>query len=200
MITSSIPFRSETTTPCRRSSPAWSMPTANCEPLRLWPGGRRPRDCKPSWPRIEQQLAQLVPLAKSGQERAPVNARLNVDRFAPVRTKRLRFTILATNNWNHASTNWRSSTRLESMSRLRARAPGHFVRRHRRWPTGTNCASSTTGTTATHGVGCRTKPARAWIELEFAEEQSIDRVVWGRDREGRVRRSTGHRLPHRSRR
>src|SRR5690606_35024184 len=39
--------------------------------------------------RIEQQLAQLVPLAKSGRERAPVNARLNVDRFAPARTKRL---------------------------------------------------------------------------------------------------------------
>src|SRR6185295_18398692 len=48
--------------------------------------------------KIEQQLAQLVPLAKSGQKRPSVNARINADRFATVRAKRLRFTILATNN------------------------------------------------------------------------------------------------------
>src|SRR5581483_8498475 len=47
---------------------------------------------------LEHRLDRLVPLANSGAERPPVNPRRNVDRFTPVSTARLRFTILATNS------------------------------------------------------------------------------------------------------
>src|SRR5207248_2493818 len=48
--------------------------------------------------KIDQQLAHFVPLVKSGVERPPVNARVNTDRFAPVKAKRVRFTIRQTNS------------------------------------------------------------------------------------------------------
>ena len=47
---------------------------------------------------VEKQLARFAPLAKSGAERPAVNARENIDRFAPVKAKRMRFTIKETNS------------------------------------------------------------------------------------------------------
>ncbi|MEX2171754.1 MAG: DUF1553 domain-containing protein [Pirellulales bacterium] len=134
--------------------------------------------------KIEQQLAQLVPLAKSGAERSPVNARLNTDRFAAVTTRRLRFTILKTNNlepcidelevFNIAGQNIASAavgtittssgdTLVADRHELRFVNDGHYGN-SRSW------MSNETGS--------------GWVELEFSEEQTIDRVVWGRDREG----------------
>jgi hypothetical protein len=131
--------------------------------------------------KIEQQLAQLVPLAKSGQGRPPVNARLNADRFATLRAKRLRFTILATNNlepcvdelevFNTAGINVALAAKVTSSGNtvvadrheLRFVNDGHYGN-SRSWMSN--------------------KKGKGQVELEFAEEQSIDRVVWGRDREG----------------
>ncbi|MEZ5434148.1 MAG: DUF1549 domain-containing protein [Verrucomicrobiales bacterium] len=44
------------------------------------------------------QIAKFVPLAGSGVKRAPVNAEQNTERFAPVKARRVRFTIRSTNN------------------------------------------------------------------------------------------------------
>ncbi len=46
---------------------------------------------------IDKQLAQMGPPAQSGAERPPVNATMNVDRFAPIKARRIRFTIRETN-------------------------------------------------------------------------------------------------------
>src|SRR5690606_25260960 len=46
---------------------------------------------------IDRRLLGFVPLADSGATRPMVDPRSNTDRFAPVKAKRLRFTILATN-------------------------------------------------------------------------------------------------------
>jgi hypothetical protein len=133
---------------------------------------------------IERQLAQLVPVARSGLERAPVNARLNADRFAAVSTKRLRFTIVATNNLEPCV------DELEVFNTA-----------------GNNVALASAGATATSTGDTRVADrhelrfvndgqygnSRSWmsnengkgqLELEFAAEQTIDRVVWGRDRQG----------------
>ncbi len=130
---------------------------------------------------IERQLATLVPIANSGQERPQVNARLNADRFATVPAKRLRFTILATNNlepcidelevFNTAGINVALTAKVTSTGdtvsadrhELRFVNDGHYGN-SRSWMSNKN------------GEG--------QVELEFAEEQSIDRVMWGRDREG----------------
>jgi hypothetical protein len=133
---------------------------------------------------IELQLAQLAPVAKSGVERGPVNARVNVDRFAAVRTKRLRFTILATNTLEPCI------DELEAFNTA-----------------GKNVALGSEGATASSNGDTMVTDrhelqflndgqygnSRSWmsnetgkgqVELEFAEEQVIDRVVWGRDRQG----------------
>jgi Protein of unknown function (DUF1553)/Protein of unknown function (DUF1549)/Planctomycete cytochrome C len=133
---------------------------------------------------IEQQLAQFVPLAKSGEERTPVNARLNVDRFAALPAKRLRFTILATNNlepcvdelevFNTAGMNVAlaaagatatssGDTTVADRHELRFVNDGLYGNSHS-WMSNEN--------------------GKGQVELEFTEEQTIDRVVWGRDREG----------------
>jgi hypothetical protein len=46
---------------------------------------------------LDRELIRFEPLAGSGRRRPAVNARHNLDRFAPVTTDRLRFTVLATN-------------------------------------------------------------------------------------------------------
>ncbi|MEQ2007841.1 MAG: DUF1549 and DUF1553 domain-containing protein [Limisphaerales bacterium] len=132
---------------------------------------------------VERQLARFVPLAKSGGERPPVNARMNTDRFAPVSAKRVRFTIKATNNLEPCI------DELEVFD-----------------TTGTNIALVSAGATVTaYGSNISAdrhelrflndgrygnsrswmsnEKGRGWVVVEFPREHTIDRVVWGRDRE-----------------
>ncbi|MEQ1859257.1 MAG: PSD1 and planctomycete cytochrome C domain-containing protein [Chthoniobacteraceae bacterium] len=134
---------------------------------------------------IDKQLARFVPLAKSGAERPPVNARLNTDRFAPVKTKRVRFTIRETNNIEPC------------IDELEVFDTG-----------GVNVALARTGATPTSSgdiiVADRhelrhindaqygnsrswmsNEKGKGWVEIEFAEAHEIERVVWGRDRDGK---------------
>ncbi len=142
---------------------------------------------KPRLAEIDTQLARFVPLAKSGVERAMINARENVDRFAPVAAKRLRFTIHATNSLEPC---------IDELEVFNA--------------AGENVALASTGAAATSSgdiiVADRhdlkhindglygnsrswmsNENGRGWVAIEFAKEQSIGRVVWGRDREGKFR-------------
>jgi hypothetical protein len=114
--------------------------------------------------------------------RPAVNARVNTDRFAPVKAKRVRFTIRETNNLEPCV------DELEVFD-----------------PAGTNVALASTGTTVTSSgdtvVAERhelrflndgeygnsrswmsAERGRGWVVLEFAQERLIDRVIWGRDR------------------
>jgi hypothetical protein len=59
--------------------------TPEAEAMRL-----EAKNLKPQIAKLDQQLARFVPLAKSGAERPPVNARMNTDRFAPERRARER--------------------------------------------------------------------------------------------------------------
>ena len=134
---------------------------------------------------IERQLAAFAPLAQSGTTRPAVNAHLNTDRFAPVKATRLRFTIRATNQLEPCI------DELEVFNTA-----------------GKNIALASEGATATSSgdtiVADRhdlkhindglygnsrswlaNQKEGAWVELQFAQEQTIDRVVWSRDREGK---------------
>lgn len=133
---------------------------------------------------IDQQLASLVPLARSGVKRAMVNAHMNVERLTPVKAKRLRLTIHATNNLepcidelevfdshgkNIALASIGTKPTASGSTTVADRHELRFVNdgvygNSRSW-----MADRTTG----------------WIALEFKQEQTIDRVVWSRDREGK---------------
>lgn len=132
---------------------------------------------------VERQLARFVPLAKGGGERPPLSARMNTDRFAPVSAKRVRFTIKATNSLEPCI------DELEVFD-----------------TTGTNIALATAGGTVTASGSnvsadrhelrflndgrygnsrswMSNEKGRGWVVVEFPREHTIDRVVWGRDRE-----------------
>ena len=146
--------------------------------------------------RVEQQLARYVPLARSGVERPPVNARLNTDRFAPLKARRVRFTILATNNLEPCldeleifDTDARNVALASAGTKATSSGDTVAVDRHElrqindgRYGNSRSWMSNETG--------------RGWVVLEFADEHLIERVVWGRDREGKFtdRLATDYRI------
>ncbi|HRI13407.1 MAG TPA: DUF1549 and DUF1553 domain-containing protein [Verrucomicrobiota bacterium] len=126
----------------------------------------------------------LQTLVYAPPKRPAINARVNTDRFAPVTTKRVRFTIRETNNLEPCV------DELEVFD-----------------TTGANVALASTGTTVTSSgdtvVADRhelrfvndgkygnsrswmsNERGRGWLVLEFPKEHTIDRAVWSRDREG----------------
>jgi mono/diheme cytochrome c family protein len=133
---------------------------------------------------IDRALAGFVPLAKSGVERPPVNARLNIERFAPTKARKVRFTIRATNKYEPC---------LDELEVFDGE--------------GVNIALASTGTTwsasGSNVEANRHQPefindgeygnsrswmcseTAGWIALEFPSEHLIDRIAWGRDRQGK---------------
>jgi hypothetical protein len=139
---------------------------------------------------IEEELARFEPLARIGRPvtvlppRPAVNAVMNSDRFAPTKARRLRFTIKETNNLEPC---------LDELEVFDTQAH--------------NVALASAGTQATSSgdtvVAARhelrqindglygnshswmsSEKGKGWVVLEFAREHTIERVVWGRDREG----------------
>ena len=130
------------------------------------------------------KLDEMQSLVSQAPLRPQINSKSNSDRFAPVKTKKIRFTINSTNNLEPCI------DELEVFTRE-----------------GKNVALATVGTKATSS-GSNVVPDRhelkqindgrygnsrswmskefgkGWVVLEFEKEQTIERVVWGRDREG----------------
>ncbi|HSI11441.1 MAG TPA: DUF1553 domain-containing protein, partial [Chthoniobacter sp.] len=135
---------------------------------------------------IDQQLARFVPLAKSGAERPPVNARANTDRFAPVKAKRVRFTIKQTNRLEPCIDElevFDTSGRNVALARdgVVASSSGDTVVADRHELKHVN-----DGQYGNSHSWMSSEQGRGWIVLEFPEEHLIDRVVWSRDREGKL--------------
>ncbi len=130
-------------------------------------------------------LAAMTRLVTVPPPRPAVSAAVNTDRFEPVRTRRLRFTINETNGLEPCL------DELEVFDN-----ESH------------NIALASAGTTATssgdtvvadrhelHQINdglygnshswMSNEKGQGWIVLEFAGDRVIDRVVWGRDREGK---------------
>lgn len=149
---------------------------------------------------IGARLSQLSPLAapgrKDGQLRPTVRASVNTDRFAPVRTKRVRFTIAATNSlepcvdelevFNTAGAN----VALESAG-AKFTTSGDNVSPNRHEARFIN-----DGRYGNEASWMSSEPGRGWVEIEFAREEEITRVVWGRDRTGKFedRLATDYRI------
>ncbi len=149
---------------------------------------------------LEQQQLTLEPLADPGAinpRRLPVNAKLNSERFAPVSARYLRFMIME------------SSSAEPCIDELEVYTAGEPKR---------NVALASSGTTAQsagsypasekhklehindgqYGNGrswISSQVGRGRVHLTFPEVVQIDRVVWGRDRDGQF----ADRLPTRYR-
>jgi len=132
---------------------------------------------------IDDQLSRYTLLAGSGTTRAMVNAKLNVDRFAAVTTNRLRFSIHNTNDlapcidefevFNSDDINVALASRgaVVTSSGDTTVADRHELRfvHDGQYGNSRSWMSSEIG--------------KGWVEVEFSGPQTIDRVVWARDRE-----------------
>lgn len=124
--------------------------------------------------------------AKVAGRRPPVNARRNVESFAPATAKFVRFTVAATNNLEPCIDELevftpepqRRNVALSSGGTI-ATASGTYrgSDRHKlehvndgRYGNGRSWISDETG--------------RGWVQVELPEAVEIDRIVWGRDRDG----------------
>ena len=123
--------------------------------------------------------------------RAPVNFRRNTERFQAVRSKRVRFTSFATTNDNRYE---------PCIDELEVFAAG----------TTTNVALASLGVVATSSGNLSetgkhqlkhvndgrmsndwswisSEKGKGWVQLEFSKPVAIDRIVWGRDRTGKLK-------------
>jgi hypothetical protein len=133
---------------------------------------------------IDRQLSRFVPIARSGVKRPSVDARENRDRFLPVKTKRVRFTIRDTNNLEPCIDELEVFTTAGENVALNAAVTvsGEKVTADRHEQRFVNDGSyGNSRSWMSNEVG------KGWVMVEFAQEQEIDRVVWGRDRQGKFK-------------
>jgi len=154
--------------------------TAEAEAMR-----REEQSLKARAAQIDRRLAELTPPAKSGAVRPPVNARMNTDRIAPVQARRVRFTIRDTNNLEPCvdelevfSATGENVALARVGSKVTSSGDTIVADRHElRFINDGQYGNSRSWMSNERG--------RGWVVVEFAREHIIDRVVWGRDREGK---------------
>ncbi|HEU5115804.1 MAG TPA: DUF1549 domain-containing protein, partial [Isosphaeraceae bacterium] len=140
---------------------------------------------------LVERLMEYEPLALSGAPRAPVHAKRNVDRFEPVRAAKLRMTVLKT-----------TFDRYEPcIDELEIYTAGPERRNVALASSGaTAAASGTYPNSAIHRLEhvndgrygnerswISNEVGKGWVEITFAQPETIDVVVWGRDRNERYR-------------
>jgi hypothetical protein len=133
---------------------------------------------------LDKQLSRFVPLAKSGVKRPMVDPRENRDRFMPVKAKRVRFTIRDTNNLEPCIDELEVfTTSGDNIAReAEVTVSGEKVtadRHEQRFVNDGNYGNSRSWMSNEVGKG--------WVMVEFAQPHEIDRVVWGRDRQGKFK-------------
>lgn len=135
---------------------------------------------------IDRQLTRFAPIAQVGDNlprtRVRLNAKENIDRFSPVTTRRLKFTIRATNNLEPCVDELEvfnldgQNVALTTVG-AKVTASGSNVspdRHELRFLNDGQYGNSRSWMSNEIGKG--------WVEIEFPQEITIDRVIWGRDR------------------
>jgi len=134
---------------------------------------------------IDGKLARLTPLAYSGAKRPMINPRQNTDRFKPTKAKQLRFTILKTNNLEPCidelevfDTNGKNVALAASGTKVHSSGNNTSPNRHElRFIHDGEYGNSRSWMSNETGKG--------WIVMEFPQEYVIERISWGRDRQGK---------------
>jgi hypothetical protein len=134
---------------------------------------------------IDAKIESTEPHAAPGQKnrRSPVNARLNIERFAPVTAKRLRFTITAgvqgepcideLEVLNEAGENVALSSR-----GVKATASGTYPNSELH-----KLEHINDGRVGNSQSWISNESGKGWIALEFPEVVTFNKIRWGRDRE-----------------
>jgi hypothetical protein len=152
---------------------------------------------------FEKELVAFEPVAQTGSRidtnrlRAPVHPRLNIERFASVKARHLRFTISATTGLEPCidelevfSTENATNFALASFG-TKSRASGSYPNSeiHR-------LEHLNDGKYGNSRSWISHENGRGWVQLDFPDEVAIARAVWARDREEKFkdRLSTDYRI------
>jgi mono/diheme cytochrome c family protein len=145
---------------------------------------------------IDKKLAAFVPMAKAGAKRPAVNAKVNTDRFPPIKAKRVRFSIQKTNNLEPCidelevfNTEGVNVALLLSGARVSASGQTIVADRH-------DLNYINDGRYGNSRSWMGNENGKGSVVVEFPTVQTIDRVVWGRDRDGKFqdRLATGYQI------
>jgi hypothetical protein len=138
---------------------------------------------------VEKSLDACEPIADAGSHtprRPPVNPRRNVERFAPVEARYVRFTIAATNDGIEpcidelevfsAGANPRNVALASNGVRSTASSvyPNSSIHKLEHLNDGRHGNSRS---------WISNEPGKGWVQIEFPGSVRIDEIVWGRDRE-----------------
>jgi hypothetical protein len=135
--------------------------------------------------RVDERLAQLKNKLSAFQPSAlddPVNARRNVETFAPRRARWIRMTIHATNGGEPCIDEFEiffeEQNQALASRGARVTSSGDFEHPYHR------LAHINDGIYGNQNSWIAAQQSGAWIQFELPEETWIHRIEWGRDREG----------------
>ena len=137
---------------------------------------------------VEPKIDAAQPLANPAARgtRPAVSPLRNVERFEPVETKFIRFTVSATNQFEPcidelevytAGDNPRNVAMAGAKPSSSGDYPGNPIHKLEHVNDGRYG----------NGRSWICKDATGWVQLEFPQLERINRIVWGRDREGKFR-------------
>lgn len=117
--------------------------------------------------------------------RPPVHPRLNVERFAPVKARFVRFTIRATTSLEPCLDELEVYTASDSPRNIALSSAGTKATASGTYPNSElhTLAHLNDGRLGNSRSWISNEPGRGWVQLEFAEPALISTIVWGRDRE-----------------
>ena len=133
--------------------------------------------------RLRARLSELDERSAEHEPHAPVNARLNVEQFAPITAKKVRFTIRNTTSlepcideleiWTPDSRNV-ALARSGSVARASSVYPNSDIHR---------LEHINDGKYGNSWSWISAETTKGWVEIEFPRAETITKILWGRDRE-----------------
>jgi len=139
---------------------------------------------------IEAKLAEFEPLAQvanvnSNELRAPVNPRQNIERIAPAVARKLRFIIKRSNGAEPCIDELEVYTAEAKPRNIALASAGTTARASSIYPNSEihRLEHINDGRHGNSRSWISNEPGQGWVELEFPDTVTIDRIIWGRDRE-----------------
>jgi hypothetical protein len=153
-------------------------------PLKKESDPARVKELRRQLTALEEEIIAAEPIADPRAKeprRVAVNALGNVEKFAPVKAKFIRFTIEATNNLEPCIDELEifaigKNVALGARPTSSGDYPGAAIHKLQHINDGKygNSRSWISNT-----------PGKGWVQLELSKEETIDRIAWARDREGK---------------
>ncbi len=134
----------------------------------------------------EKQISEFVPVAGPTIKRPSVNSIKNVERFAPVRSKKIRLTISST-IYDNKREPFIDELEVYNLAGENIALASRGATTRDSGNTGKSLPLVNNGEYGNASAWRAKDKGKGWVQIEFPKETEIDRIVWGRDRLGKFR-------------